>query len=179
MFFARQIKDKTGTVATRKKALEREKVKTDSNHVPTSVDAYTDGALKEWFDDRDLATDLQLSFNKNRLSLASMGSNFCDHTKLGFKDAAALEKAHKAVDLKYLRLTNRDAVRILHDAVFEHPTKETARPHVPNCTASCKTMRSRRFFEAQLTTPTTSGLPSRGGSQLCRSGARYATSTRA
>jgi hypothetical protein len=50
-------------------------------------------------DTTDLATDLQLSLNKNRL--ASMGSNFCDHTKLGFKDAAALEKAHKAVDLKY------------------------------------------------------------------------------
>jgi hypothetical protein len=57
---------------------------------------------------------------------ASMGSNFCDHTKLGFKDAVALEKAHKAVDRKYLRLTNRMAVRIFHDAVFEHPTKETA-----------------------------------------------------
>ena len=66
--------------------------------MPTSVDAYTVGALKEWFDDRDLAADLQLSLNKNRL--ASMGSNFCDHTKLGFEDAAALEKAHKAVDLK-------------------------------------------------------------------------------
>ena len=61
-----------------------------------------------------------------RTALASMGSNFCDHTKLGFKDAAALEKAHKAVDLKYLRQTNRMAVRIFHDAVFEHPTKEMA-----------------------------------------------------
>jgi hypothetical protein len=67
---------------------------------------------------------MQLSLNKNRL--ASVGSNFCDHTKLGFKDAAALEKAHKAVDLKYLRQTNRTAVRILRDAVFDHPTKETA-----------------------------------------------------
>jgi len=124
LFFARQIKDKTGSAATRKKALDREKVKTDSNHVPTSVDAYNDGALKEWFDDRDLATDLQLSLNKNRL--ASMGSNFCDHTKLGFKDAAALQKAHNAVDLKYLRQINRMEVRIFHDAVFEHPTKETA-----------------------------------------------------
>jgi hypothetical protein len=124
LFFARQIKDKTGSVATRKKALEREKVKTDSNHVPTSVDAYTVGAFKEWFDDRDLATDLQLSLDKNRLAL--MVSNFCDHTKLVFKDAAALEKAHKVVDLKYLRQTNRMAVRIFHDAVFENPTKETA-----------------------------------------------------
>ena len=87
------------------------------------MDAYTVGALKEWFDDRDLAADLQLSLNKNRL--ASMGSNFCDHTKLGFKDAAALEKAHKTEDVKYLRQTNRMAVRIFHDAVFEHPTKET------------------------------------------------------
>jgi hypothetical protein len=82
------------------------------------------GALKEWFDDRDLGTDLRLSLNKNRL--ASMGSNCCDHIKLGFKDAAAMEKAHKAVDLKYLRQTSRMAVRIFHDAVFEHPTKETA-----------------------------------------------------
>ena len=71
LFFARQIKDKTGSAATRKKALDREKVKTDSNHVPTSVDAYNDGALKEWFDDRDLAPDLELSLTKNRL--ASMG----------------------------------------------------------------------------------------------------------
>ena len=124
LFFARQIKDKTGSAATRKKALEREVAKTDNNHVPTSVDAYTDDALEEWFKDRDLATDLQLSLNKNRL--ASMGSNFCDHTKLGFKDTAALAKAHKAVDLKYLRQTNRMEVRIFHDAVFEHPTKETA-----------------------------------------------------
>jgi hypothetical protein len=85
------------------------------------------GEIKDWptFDnDRDLATDLQLSLNKNRL--ASMGSNFCDHTKLGFKEAAALEKAHKAVDLKYLRQTNRMAVRVFHHVVFEHPTKETA-----------------------------------------------------
>ena len=99
LFVARQIKDKTGSAA-RRKALAREKFKTDSNHVPTSVDAYNDGALEEWFDGRDLATDLLLSLNINRL--ASMGSNFCDHTKLGFKDAAELEKARKAVDLKYL-----------------------------------------------------------------------------
>ena len=38
------------------------------SHVPTSVDAYNDGALEEWFDDRDLATDLLLSLNINRLS---------------------------------------------------------------------------------------------------------------
>ena len=41
-FFARQIKEKTGSdKKARKKALEREKVASDSNHVPTSVDAYT------------------------------------------------------------------------------------------------------------------------------------------
>ena len=40
-FFARQIKEKTGTRTTRAKALEREVAKNDSNHVPTSVDAYT------------------------------------------------------------------------------------------------------------------------------------------
>jgi hypothetical protein len=46
-FFVRQIKEKTGTEKkTRKKALEREKAESDSNHVPTSVDAYTDDVLK-------------------------------------------------------------------------------------------------------------------------------------
>jgi hypothetical protein len=48
-----------------------------------------------------------------------------DHTKLGFKDAAVLEKAHKAVDLKYLRQTNRMTVWLFRDTVFEHPAKET------------------------------------------------------
>ena len=43
-------------------------------------DDYTDEALKAWFDERDFATDLLLSLNKNRL--ASLGINFCDHTKL-------------------------------------------------------------------------------------------------
>jgi hypothetical protein len=52
---------------TKKKAIERENVKKDINHVPTSVDAYTIATLKEWFDDRDLATVLQLSLNKNSL----------------------------------------------------------------------------------------------------------------
>ena len=60
----------------RRKSLECEKVKTDSNHIQSSVDANTVAFLKEWFDDRDLATDLQLSLNKSRL--ASMGPNFCD-----------------------------------------------------------------------------------------------------
>jgi len=84
-FFARQIKEKTGTEKkTRKKALEREKAESDSNHVPTSVDAYTDDALNEWFEDKDIATGLQLSLNKNRLT--SLGSNFTDYKKLGFKD---------------------------------------------------------------------------------------------
>jgi hypothetical protein len=32
----------------------------------------------------------------------------------------------ESVDLKYLRQTNRMAVRLFHDAVFEHPIKETA-----------------------------------------------------
>ena len=67
-FFARQIKEKTGSdKKARKKALEREKVAIDSNHVPTSVDAYTDDTLKEWFADRDIATVLLLSLNKNQL----------------------------------------------------------------------------------------------------------------
>ena len=382
-FFARQFKEKTGTKVMRAKAIEREIAKNDSNHVPTSVDAYTDAALKGWFEDTDIATGLLLSLNKNRLT--SLGSNFTDFKKLGFRDEDALTKAHKSIDLKYLRQLNRTVTRLLHDAVFEPSSKaadtpaqnklngilrnsevsqilrgatddddeewlkepwkipalqiwakmyhkyegmtdmltgtmmeelatiitcvtgdarhrrtiyeadqdferfgktlianfkDTAtlweflraslrqlhinklskvgkdkaawakadeyltnlmdsdtvltlentdeairraqnymqrqdndgekhvafsstsdrqteewrcgsftmlflsirqrrRPHVPNCTASCKTMRSRRFSEVQLTTPTTCGSPSRGRSQLCRSGARYATSTRA
>ena len=96
----------TGNAASRKKATEREydpltDPTMDSNHVPTSCDDYTDEALTAWFDERDFATDLLLSLNKNRL--AALGSIFCDHTKLGFRDEAALEKAHKAVELAYLR----------------------------------------------------------------------------
>ena len=82
-------------------AVAREVAKNDSNHVPTSVDAYTVAALKEWFEDKDIATVLQLSLNKNRLT--SLGSNFTNHKKLGFKDEDAIAKAHKSIDLKYLR----------------------------------------------------------------------------
>ena len=57
-FFARQIKEKTGTKTTRAKALEREVAENDSNH--------TVAALKEWFEDKDIATGLLLSLNKNR-----------------------------------------------------------------------------------------------------------------
>jgi len=121
-FFVRQIKEKTGTEKkTRKKTLDREKAESDSNHVPTSVDAYTDDSLNEWFEDKDIATDLQLSLNKNRLT--SLGSNFTDYKKLGFKDEAALAKAHKSIDLKYLRQLNRMVARLLHDAVFEPSSK--------------------------------------------------------
>ena len=125
LFLARQIKDKTGTDAAKKKALAREEdPKDDSNYVPTSCDDYTDVALHKWFEERDFATNLMLSLNKNRL--ASLGSNFCDYTKLGFKDEAALKKAHKAVDIAYLRKVNRSACKLLHNAVFDHPSKETA-----------------------------------------------------
>ena len=121
-FFARQLKEKTGTEKkTRKKALEREKAESDSNHVPTSVDAYTDAALKEWFEDKDIATGLLLSLNKNRLT--SLGSNFTDFKKLGFKNEDALAKAHKSIDLKYLRQLNRMVSRLLHDTVFEPSSK--------------------------------------------------------
>ena len=121
-FFARQLKEKTGTEKKiRKKALEREKTESDSNHVPTSVDAYTEAALKEWFEDKDIATGLQLSPNKNRLT--SLGSNFTDFKKLGFKDEDALAKTHKSIDLKYLRQLNRIVALLLHDAVFEPSTK--------------------------------------------------------
>ena len=74
------------------------KAESDSNHIPTSVDAYTDDALNELFEDKDIATGLQLSLNKNRLT--SLGSNFTDYKKLGFKDQDALGKAHTSIDLK-------------------------------------------------------------------------------
>ena len=91
----------------RTKALERKIVKTDSNHVPTSVDAYTVVALKERFEDKDIATGLLLSLNKHRLTiLCILGSNLTDHKKLGFRDEDALTKAHKSIDLKYLRHLN-------------------------------------------------------------------------
>ena len=78
LFLARQIKDKTGTAAAKKKALERElNPKDDSNCVPTSCDYYTDAALHKWFGERDFATNLMLSLIKNRL--ASLGSNFCNY----------------------------------------------------------------------------------------------------
>jgi len=66
-FFARQLKEKTGTRMIRTKAIEREVAKNDNNHVPSSVDAYTVAALKEWFEDTDIATGLLLSLNKNCL----------------------------------------------------------------------------------------------------------------
>ena len=65
-----------------------------------------------------------LSLNKNHL--VSLGSNSCDYTKLGFRDEAALKKAYKAVDIAYLRKVNRPACKLLHNAVFDHPSKETA-----------------------------------------------------
>jgi hypothetical protein len=51
------------------------------------------------------------------------GPNFTDYKKLGFKDETALAKAHKSIDLKYLRQLNRMAARLLHDAVFESSSK--------------------------------------------------------
>jgi hypothetical protein len=62
-----------------------------------------------------------LSLNKNRLT--SLGSNFTDYKKLGFKDEAALAKANKSIDLKYLRQLNRMLALLLHDAVFEPSNK--------------------------------------------------------
>jgi len=90
-FFARQLKEKTATKMMRTKAIEREVAKNDRNHVPTSVDAYTVVALKEWFEDKDIATGLLLSLNKNRLT--ELGSNFTDYKKLGFRDEDALKKS--------------------------------------------------------------------------------------
>jgi hypothetical protein len=55
--------------------------------------------------------------------LMELGSNFTDYKKLGFRDEDALKKAHKSIDLKYLRKLNRMAALLLHDAVFEASTK--------------------------------------------------------
>ena len=120
-FFAGQIKEKTGTKTTRAKALQREVAKNDSNHVPTSVDAYTVAALKEWLEDKDIATVLLLSLNKEPPT--ELGSNFTDFKKIGFRDDDALKKAHKSIGLKYLRKLNRMAGHLLHDAVFEPSIK--------------------------------------------------------
>ena len=60
-------------------------------HGRARADAYTDASLKGWFEDKDIATGLLLSLNKNRLT--SLGSNFTDFKKLGFKDEEALAKA--------------------------------------------------------------------------------------
>ena len=117
-------KTRPATPQPRRRPLNGNYPKTDSNYVPTSCDDYTDEVLHKWFEERDFATDLLLSLNKNHL--ASLGSNFCDHTELGFRDEAALKKAHKAVDLAYLRKINRSACKLLHNAVFDHPSKETA-----------------------------------------------------
>jgi len=178
-FFARQLKEKTRTEKkTCEKALEREKAEIDSNHVPTSVDAYTDDALNEWFEDKDIATGLQLSLNKNRLR--SLGSNFTDYKKLGFKDDAALEKAHKSIDLKYLRQLNRMVARLLHDAVFEPSTNVTPAQNKlnENLRNSEVSQILRGAVTAPRTTTTRNGLLSRGRSRLCRSGPRCTTSTR-
>jgi len=56
-------------------------------------------AFKDAIEDKDIATGLQLSLNANLLT--SLGSNFTDHKKLGFRDEAALAKDHKSIDLKY------------------------------------------------------------------------------
>ena len=89
----------------------------------TSVDAYTDRALKEWFDDRVLATDLQLSINKNcwcqwgRISATTpswgskMQMRFSGHTRTSISSTS--DKM------------NRMPVRIFLDAVFENLIKET------------------------------------------------------
>ena len=45
--------------------------------------------------------------------------------KLGYANEVALARAHNQVDLQYLKTVNRMATRLLHDAVFTHPQKET------------------------------------------------------
>ncbi len=56
---------------------------------------------------------LPLFFVKQMKDKTGMGSNFIDYTKLGFANQAALDKAHKSVDLKYLSQIKRTSTRLL------------------------------------------------------------------
>ena len=82
--------------------------------------------MDAWFGTEEyegIQTETILALNKNRLQ--TLGSNWTDHKKLGYATEEALDKAHKQIDLKYMKVVNRMAVRLLHDAVFENPVKET------------------------------------------------------
>jgi hypothetical protein len=123
--FASQLKEKTGTKVMRAASVAREVAKNDSNHVPTSVDANTDADLKGWFEDKDIATGLLLSLNKNRLT--SLGSNFTDHKKLGFKDEEAI-----AAPQPLLKLGFKDEEAI----AAPQPLLQSRRP-TPSLRQSC------------------------------------------
>jgi hypothetical protein len=120
-FFASQIKEKTGTKTTRVKTIECEITKNDSNHVPTSVDVYTVATLKECFEDKDIVTGLLLSFNKNLLRNLARTSPTTRSSVSGTRTHS--KKAHKSIELKYLRKLIRMASLLLHDEVFEPSTK--------------------------------------------------------
>jgi hypothetical protein len=47
-------------------------------------------------------TSLQTCSCRSTRTTCYQGGRISDYPKLGFKDAAALEKSHKTVDLKYL-----------------------------------------------------------------------------
>ena len=129
-FYVSQHRDKAGSARSRKQALDCEiNPKPDGNHVPADVFMYHPEVMDRWFDedaaDPNMAkTDVMLSLNKNRVT--SLGSNFSDHKKLGYDTQEQLARAHKQTDMKYLKKVNRLAVRTLHDAVFDHPKKDTA-----------------------------------------------------
>ena len=136
----------------------------------TSVDAYTDHALKEWFDDRVLATDLQLSLNKNC---------WCQWGRISATTPSWGSKMQRRWTRHTRPLTSSTSDRRTEWRCGSCTTQflstgQRRRLHVPNCTASYKTIRSRRSRRRRR-----DGSPSRGGSQLCGSGARYVTSTRA
>ena len=67
-FFARQIKDETGSKSSRKQAFKREISITESNHVSTSVDAYTEESRTTWFEDKDLGTGLLCCCRSTRIA---------------------------------------------------------------------------------------------------------------
>ena len=147
-FYQSQLKDKTGSKQQRKDALGCEKnPKQEGNHVPTDVSAYKDDAMDVWFGNdvyEGIKTETQLALNKNRFQ--TLGSNWTDHKKLGYATEELLEKAHKQVDLKYLKVVNRMAVRLLHGGRLADPVASEARKDQKRRPRN----ESRRSFQAAV-----------------------------
>ena len=132
-FYVSQIRKKTGTQSKKKSAQDKEEDPKEGTQVSTDVQAYKPETFDNWFkesDDKDdtgysVITDVLLALGKNRLQ--TLGPNFERQAQsLGHEDEAAVQRAYKRVDIDYLKKANRAAVRILREAVYEHPRKETS-----------------------------------------------------